>query len=221
MTLKIEAGKYYRTRDGRKVGPMVCGIDKNATEYPWTDKGENHRGRWSDFGEDGETYLMGPTDGDIIAEWTDEPARPEVGTLAEIGAQVGDVVEYTAIGEPHFEARQFTFAGWHDGEPYDSDMKIGGDSSLRRDAKAKFRIIRRASDAQPEPAGPVVTETVKPYLAPFDATQRLILEPIANGGWVVSVGSDHPAFRENVIGAFGSAADMLTALADALDGGAK
>ena len=84
MTLTIETGKYYRTRDGRKVGPMVGGRDKKRTGYPWTDKGENHDGRWADCGEDGESCLMGPTDGDLIAEWTDEPAATHAETAPRV-----------------------------------------------------------------------------------------------------------------------------------------
>ena len=36
----------------------------------------------------------------------------DVGTLKELGVQAEDVVEYTSIGEPHFKAKTFTFAGW-------------------------------------------------------------------------------------------------------------
>ena len=70
-TLRIEAGKYYRTRDGRKVGPIYLGRDGEYSGFPWTEKGPNAFGRWSDKGEDGETCMMGKTDGDIIAEWQD------------------------------------------------------------------------------------------------------------------------------------------------------
>jgi hypothetical protein len=31
--MKLEAGKYYRTRDGRKVGPMVLGRIERFPEY--------------------------------------------------------------------------------------------------------------------------------------------------------------------------------------------
>lgn len=68
--LKIEAGKYYRTRDGKKVGPMgerwpahfksgrwgVYGVSRQ-----WNDEGR----MWSEYG--------GATDGDLVAEWRDGP----------------------------------------------------------------------------------------------------------------------------------------------------
>ena len=67
MSLKIEAGKYYRTRDGRKVGPMerdeVDGKDwreKDNGAHLWYDDGSS----WSDDCER-----------DLIAEWQDQPAR--------------------------------------------------------------------------------------------------------------------------------------------------
>jgi hypothetical protein len=64
-TLKIEAGKYYRTRDGRKVGPMRQ--DKKV----WSD------GVWTDgiqgWYEDGSYWTTRKTYQDLIAEWTDEP----------------------------------------------------------------------------------------------------------------------------------------------------
>jgi hypothetical protein len=68
--LKIEAGKYYRTRDGRKVGPVT---DRGgyfvANDWHYNSSGEcGRRGRhnpadnWRD-------------DSDLIAEWVDEPVK--------------------------------------------------------------------------------------------------------------------------------------------------
>jgi hypothetical protein len=133
----------------------------------------------------------------------------EVGTLAEIGAQVGDVVEYTAIGEPHFIARSFTFAGWHYGIPYDIDMKIGGNSNLRTDDECKFRIIRRASDAKPEPQGPVITETVKRIVPGVYGAVGVQDGCLVNVAYMRTA----PELR--------AAIATLTEIADALEGGAK
>ncbi len=64
--LHISEGRYYRTRDGQKVGPM---IDRNPT--PWD------RTKWRDVGgrcwhENGEHYKEMQTPNlDIIAEWTE------------------------------------------------------------------------------------------------------------------------------------------------------
>jgi hypothetical protein len=86
VTLKIEAGKYYRTRDGRKVGPMARKWDDR--EHPWgfgrelscyTSYGERWKGG---LGHEGD---------DLIAEWTDEPPTtdPELLDFAALAAQHG------------------------------------------------------------------------------------------------------------------------------------
>jgi hypothetical protein len=63
MTLTIEAGKYYRTRDGRKVGPIKNLGDK---VYPFWFEDET-------FTRLGETFKGRENPGDLIAEWQDEP----------------------------------------------------------------------------------------------------------------------------------------------------
>ena len=67
--MKIEVGKFYRTRDGRKVGPMA--LPKPDDVFRWNALGDRW-GRWRDDGEDGNatggTFEAG---GDLIAEWID------------------------------------------------------------------------------------------------------------------------------------------------------
>ena len=92
-TLQIEAGKYYRTRDGRKVGPMFVGRDGEYSGFPWTDRDSNEFGRWSQEGEDGETYMMGEADGDLIAEWQED--QPE-----HIVTHEGREYDLTALETP-------------------------------------------------------------------------------------------------------------------------
>lgn len=64
--MQIEAGKYYRTRDGRKVGPMIynpCGgFD------PWEDSTQDDL--WNDSGK------SDSGENDLIEEWTDETETP-------------------------------------------------------------------------------------------------------------------------------------------------
>lgn len=61
--MQIEAGKFYRTRDGRKVGPMRDNCNTvfkwRSGEQTWTDEGSFNHG-WE-------------ANNDLIAEWTDEP----------------------------------------------------------------------------------------------------------------------------------------------------
>jgi hypothetical protein len=81
--VQIEVGKYYRTRDGRMVGPMEWDThekwpwDVNGTAQLWDNEGKCDEG--SNF--------------DLIAEWTDEPA---VASFRE--SQGGEIVS-TATGE--------------------------------------------------------------------------------------------------------------------------
>jgi len=69
--LKIEAGKYYRTRDGRKVGPMevwpLGGWHSDRSERPL------NGGVWL---QDGSAKYHGAKDSPpLIAEWVDEPVK--------------------------------------------------------------------------------------------------------------------------------------------------
>ena len=85
MSLKIEAGKYYRTRDGRKVGPMVCRRDALSEDIGrWCVKlGDGEC--WSDSGKANSGY-------DLIAEWRDQPAH--------IITHNGRVYDLTALETP-------------------------------------------------------------------------------------------------------------------------
>ncbi|WP_194094555.1 hypothetical protein [Marivivens aquimaris] len=47
-------------------------------------------------------------------------------------------------------------------------------------------------------------------------TDRLLLRAAPNGGWIVLAHSDHPVYQDDVIGAYGSAAEMIDALRGAL-----
>jgi len=84
--ITIREGRFYRTRSGQKVGPMVHDRDAKKTGYPWTDKGSTAIGRWSDEVEDGISPVFGPDAGDIIAEWSD--AAPTDGALPNVGDTV-------------------------------------------------------------------------------------------------------------------------------------
>ena len=67
MALKLEVGKFYRTRDGRKIGPMRN--DKGIVNHPWDDEVS-----WHFYSDDGRAD-DGP-DYDLIAEWTDTTTSP-------------------------------------------------------------------------------------------------------------------------------------------------
>jgi hypothetical protein len=56
----------------------------------------------------------------------------------------------------------------------------------------------------------------KPYVAPFQKSDTLILIPAVNGGWIVAKLPLNQPVNYTTIGAFGSANPMLAALSAAL-----
>ena len=74
--MKIEVGKYYKTRDGYRVGPMRNCLD--CYDY------EGSVGAFNGYG--GSLYGC---DQDLIAEWIDEPVT---GTLHSLNAKKRDIV---------------------------------------------------------------------------------------------------------------------------------
>lgn len=152
--MKIEVGKYYRTRDGRKVecteydGDDLCGYPYLFDDCVWRTLG-------------GVVRLGGDETGqDLIAEWTD---TPEVGTLSEIGAQVGDVVEWVSKkgGIPYTDKHSGTLhtvqsGGWVMLNRADYYWGYIGEKEV---GDIQWRIVSRASDAKP--TCPVITVTTK------------------------------------------------------------
>lgn len=62
--MELEVGKYYRTRDGRKVGPIELGwfgdTGSSSGESWWMGSGAKNK--------------LHERDDDIIAEWVDKPS---------------------------------------------------------------------------------------------------------------------------------------------------
>lgn len=85
-TLQLEAGKFYRTRDGRKVGP-ISKMDF-GDGYPF----EVGAGWWVSPSGEAQAGSVGP---DLIAEWVDEPQEDEpVAAATQPKFKVGDVVKF-------------------------------------------------------------------------------------------------------------------------------
>ena len=105
--MKIEVGKYYKTRDGQKVGPMysVSLYDENIRVL-YADVDDVARAFYIDGGKrrfEGEV-------GDLIAEWTDGPVT---GTLKELNVKPGDVVENQKTKCRYMVAPDMTVGGPH------------------------------------------------------------------------------------------------------------
>lgn len=77
--MKIEAGKYYKTRDGRKVGPITKGQEpyKDGRPAPWPFRFGIFWYRSDGFSCPGEAQLHNDDD-DLISEWV-ETTDIEVG----------------------------------------------------------------------------------------------------------------------------------------------
>lgn len=69
--MKIEEGKYYRTRDGHMVGPMRRWHD--SAPHPWKDDTGTSTHIWRDDGTSG--YDGTPQ---LVGEWIDEPETPKL-----------------------------------------------------------------------------------------------------------------------------------------------
>jgi hypothetical protein len=72
--MKLEANKYYRTRDGRKAYVAAIALEEIGTSYPVVGWIKTGFFTWEIDGcaGCGKEY-------DLIAEWTDEPEKKDAG----------------------------------------------------------------------------------------------------------------------------------------------
>lgn len=71
--MKIEAGIFYKTRGGEKVGPIT--LVSPPLHETWAGYGEDSAITRTYFA-DGQWIKGEPTDNDLVSEWTDEPTGP-------------------------------------------------------------------------------------------------------------------------------------------------
>jgi len=143
--LRIEAGKYYRTRDGRKVRPMVR--DGKA----WTPNNGRH---W--YNGDGTRYF-GEDDGTVIvAEWPTEPKRYSSCEAAQVDVQRE---EYGPFGAAQPTTRKFT---WLEEQVRSGRMSIN-DARRHVGLDSAPAIVARIDNGQPKPA-------TRPYVHPNRAS---------------------------------------------------
>ncbi|MBB6299953.1 hypothetical protein [Rhizobium leucaenae] len=88
--LTITAGRYYKTRDGRKVGPIVVAQGQSGY-WSWKLASGTHYYRNDGFSCPGWAYGHRHKD-DLIAEWVDEPATIANDNAAPAKFKVGDRV---------------------------------------------------------------------------------------------------------------------------------
>jgi hypothetical protein len=65
--MRIEEGKYYRTRDGQKMGPAKRRLS-GYENFPWDFEQNPHRY----YTDEGISGVGGYPEEDLISEWTDD-----------------------------------------------------------------------------------------------------------------------------------------------------
>ena len=143
--MQIEAGKYYKTRDGRVVGPMKKWGDYYAADLDGADR------LWWENGDHGASAVINVPERDLIVL-----AYPETGTLQEIGAKAGDVVEWD--GHINHTIHDIQDGKYHISETNDnSGYKFWWSVSP---SDQNWRIISRASEAKPSPVREVTRKEI-------------------------------------------------------------
>ena len=208
--MKIEVGKYYVTEDGQTVGPMydyAGHATRNGTLY--ADVNGDARGFQV---KDGARSFNGWC-GNIIAEY--QSPKPEVGTLAEIGAQVWDVV---AEGEnPHQ-----TVVAYNPDDNYPWVLSYDdGTTDIWYGNSTHWRIISRANPYHTLGADLMRVTPAKPSPVRTVTTTR---KEIVSGQYgIVNVDANRPTGNPRIIvGAVPTPTELtaaiatLTAIRDAL-----
>lgn len=123
--MQIEAGKYYRTRDGRKAGPAKL----HSETYGFWDLGQEYEVCHEADG----TYLDGGNNpSDLIAEWVEDgPVRTETVTKRRIVPGVYGPVRVEVQASSEFPVR-LAFVGKLSG----NDIKGRGLTADELDALA-------------------------------------------------------------------------------------
>lgn len=109
--MQIEAGKYYKTRNGRKVGPMT--LDEDDSVYPYYADLDGQP-RW--FTKNGVWSLAAESERDLIAEWAETPQGPvRTKTVTEIvpGVYGNLVVEGGGEGSGGFVRISLVRSAWN------------------------------------------------------------------------------------------------------------
>lgn len=91
--LRIEAGKFYLTRDGRKVGPMRRWSDEAI--HRWEADDDDLSYIWADDGTEIDSDI--DDSADLVAEWTEPQSTKEI--LDELEAWVAEQDAIKAAGK--------------------------------------------------------------------------------------------------------------------------
>ncbi|NTA48187.1 hypothetical protein G6L34_08775 [Agrobacterium tumefaciens] len=156
--LKIKAGKFYKTRDGRKVGPAF--ISGDIATFGSTDNYVS--AVWSANGRASSRFdKTSLKDNDIIAEWIDEPIAKAATTTSNDNAppkfKVGDPIRHKAlrhegVATEVVDARRvrthWTKEGWGATDPVDEIELINPADT----APPTTTIVALIENGQPKPS---------------------------------------------------------------------
>lgn len=162
-TFTIEPGKFYKTRDGRKVGPMCRA---GSGERYWLATEALLEGYSSYWCENGSFYEGREYRHDLVAEWIDAPVAPASNDNA-------------APAKPRFKVGDWVKIIHTD---YEGELPVGGVHRVEKSDDDGFELKSpvgllyfRHSEAVPAPAVPTPTAIValiedgqpKPSARPF------------------------------------------------------
>lgn len=117
--MKLEVGRFYRTRDGRRAGPLRKGSGEEGGAFSYDVEGSLNNP--FDCCEDGKYYISSrQCELDLVAEWVEEKpeelptACPDPDHLceAEIVARFNDLVEAGRVQYSH--APKYPSSPWYD-----------------------------------------------------------------------------------------------------------
>ncbi|MDH2091088.1 hypothetical protein N5K21_20355 [Rhizobium pusense] len=157
-TLKIEAGRFYKTRDGRKVGPVRLKAT-HGSDGPY-----RINGLWN-YLENGlvGSISNGDHKDDLIAEWIDKPAAKPSNDNAKPNFKVGDRVKCLKSYPGQFTAgKEYVVSADHFGRKYESvKVKVDDAGSTENGWLPEFfelskpkttTIVALIENGQPKPS---------------------------------------------------------------------
>lgn len=142
--MRIEEGRFYKTRDGRKAGPLESHHAGDEVFFGGGVVSDQRAGRaWRPDG----AHDFGDHNLDLIAEWIDGPVRTETVTRKVIvPGRYGRLKVFRPGDGPHAQV-QVAFVGTYSTEPMNGEAM--GPVDLRA-AAATFIELADALEQQPE-----------------------------------------------------------------------
>jgi hypothetical protein len=138
-TLKIEAGKFYKTRDGRKA-KVECAHYGESYDFVATFDGWPGNKVYKKDGKHGSRWIANNPSDDIIAEWIDEPVAKPSNDNAKPKFKVGDIVKRSNGFMPHQRLRITKV----EGERYSVEWLVGGPGSIDTWRGYEFELVTPA-----------------------------------------------------------------------------